>query len=280
VMSPDASITPLPRKNWWLNSEFSGHVMDYAVFELPGFVLSNMGFLGRAFGLFGCSAGGFGSFQVAMKYPHLVNALGAFNSPVYPQECHFAFTCHHVCSSNMMLCELIYTSGAQIFNSYVILFQGSLVVSQSSTDPIAWGTAVHMSANNGYVECKSQENDILTLSQGQGVVLETGSKFFTVADTVTFGIGGKACQYQDWSSPDVEDKVDITLDWCNTLFQSVTGNLGNMEGSGAQESFESGRWTFRTEDNYDGTNPNFRCQTASCNIEMWLNYLPYLPCEE
>jgi hypothetical protein len=279
ILSPDGAVTPLPRKNWWLNSEFTGHVMDSTIFELPTYILANLGFTGRAFGLYGCSAGGFGSFQVAMRYPHITNAVGAFNSPIFPQDCHFAYTCHHICSSNMMLCELMYTTVSSVISSYVILFAGSLVVSTSSTDPVSWGEAVHMAENEGQVSCMKGEDTILAMTTTYTTI--SGYKYITVDPEVEFGEGGQLCQYQDWETPK-GDKDDVSGAWCQQLFTNVMGSLGRMEGAGLRtsgSSFSSGRWTFRTEDNFEGTNPHYVCPSRKCDDDFAVRMLPYIPCE-
>lgn len=241
---------------------------------------------GRAFGLFGCSMGGFGSFQAAMKYPHVVNAIGGFNSPIYPQECHFGYTCHHVCATNMILCELVFTSGNQAMNAYVILFAGSLVVSTSSTDPISWGEAVHMANNGGYVECKYTSSADLVGSTGVLVSeFKKGSKFLTISDEIEFGssrggLDGKTvCQYQDWDEK--EHYSEINENWCTELFQNVVsvdpGMMSTVLTFGGKGE-TSGRWTFDTSLNYEGANPHFDCNTNSCHSDFTNDMMPYLPC--
>jgi hypothetical protein len=278
VMSPDGGQCPLPQKTLWINSEFSGHILDFVVFELPSYLLGNLGMNGRAFGLFGCSMGGFGSFQAAMKYPHVVNAIGAFNSPIYPQDCHFGYTCHHVCATNMILCELVFTSGNQAMNAYVILFSGSLVVSTSSTDPVSWGEAVHMSENGGFVECKfTSAQDLIGATGTLVSEYQAGSKFLTIEDTVTIGSDGKVCQYQDWEEQDSYDEIDPSF--CAKLFTDVVSvDPGRITDEYSTTFGSSGRWTFDTSLNYDGANPHFDCDASSCHQEFTMMILPYLPC--
>mmetsp|Transcript_31959 Transcript_31959/g.38634 ORF Transcript_31959/g.38634 Transcript_31959/m.38634 type:complete len:2338 (-) Transcript_31959:755-7768(-) len=158
VLAPDGSGCPLGGRMWWTNSEFTGFLMDYVVFELPQYMIHHLGMNPRSIGIFGFSMGGFGSLNIMISYPENVASVYAANAPIYPNDCFFAYMCHDVCALDVVYCELLFTSFGQVLNSYVILWRESFVVSRGSTDPVAVGVAWHMNRmldynSEAFVEC-------------------------------------------------------------------------------------------------------------------------------
>jgi len=159
VIAPDGGVTPLARKSWYSNSAFTGFILDYVVFELPTHIVATMGFTPRAVGVFGFSMGAFGTYQVINTYPAYVVAAAAFNAPLYPNTCFFTYICHINCHTDLIMCELLFTTMSIVFNAYVILFTGSLVNSLGVNDPMGEGVAHHLLADTGgtpaqTIDCK------------------------------------------------------------------------------------------------------------------------------
>jgi hypothetical protein len=158
VLAPDGAAVPLGQRMWWMNSEFTGFVMDYFVFELPNYMINQLGMSARSIGIFGFSMGAFGALAAVNTYTNHVAAVYSANAPLYPSDCFFAYTCHLICETDIVFCELLFTSFGQILNSYVILWQYGLVVSTGSLDPIGSGIAEHMrtrgsAQRSNFVQC-------------------------------------------------------------------------------------------------------------------------------
>mmetsp|Transcript_12784 Transcript_12784/g.15436 ORF Transcript_12784/g.15436 Transcript_12784/m.15436 type:complete len:1508 (-) Transcript_12784:140-4663(-) len=160
VLAPDGGGCPLANRMWWTNSEFSGFLMDYVVFDLPSYMTYNLGLTARSVGVFGFSMGAYGSLAIVTTYIQNVAAIYAANAPMYPNDCFFAYNCHQICVTDLIYCELLFTSFGQIINAYVIIWSDSLVVSSGSTDPMGAGIANHMSEKSTYVTCKYYDRTI------------------------------------------------------------------------------------------------------------------------
>eukprot|EP00239_Pterosperma_sp_CCMP1384_P004375 CAMPEP_0197844804 /NCGR_PEP_ID=MMETSP1438-20131217/1767_1 /TAXON_ID=1461541 /ORGANISM="Pterosperma sp., Strain CCMP1384" /LENGTH=2006 /DNA_ID=CAMNT_0043455785 /DNA_START=35 /DNA_END=6055 /DNA_ORIENTATION=- len=158
VAAPDGGATPLGGRNWWMNSEFTGFLLDYVVFDLPNHMITNLGMIARSVGIFGFSMGAFGALSAVNTYTANVAVVYAASAPMYPSDCFFAYTCHQICAYDVVFCELLFTSFGQVLNSYVILWENSLIQSSGSLDPIGGGIAKHMGAmgstsGQAFVEC-------------------------------------------------------------------------------------------------------------------------------
>jgi len=206
VLAPDGGGVPLSNRMWWTNSEFSGMVMDYIVFDLPSYMTYGLGLEARSVGVFGFSMGAYGSLAIVTTYIQNVAAIFAANAPMYPNDCFFAYTCHHICITDLIYCELLFTSFGQILNSYVILWSQSFVVSSGSTDPMGAGVANTLAYyGNGapLAECRYFDKEIEI--NGIPGSITMGQLGDAVGDWVTVDglirtVNTEGCTWQDWSS--------------------------------------------------------------------------------
>jgi len=91
------------------------------------------------------------------------------------------------------MCELEYTTTGMAINSYVLIFEDSMVVSQGAMDPMGLGVAFHLLAhgdNKGkaLLQCGSYE-----FAQGTGTV----ESYYTKSSVS--GLAGE-CSWQDWGN--------------------------------------------------------------------------------
>eukprot|EP00239_Pterosperma_sp_CCMP1384_P008257 CAMPEP_0197846606 /NCGR_PEP_ID=MMETSP1438-20131217/3709_1 /TAXON_ID=1461541 /ORGANISM="Pterosperma sp., Strain CCMP1384" /LENGTH=1491 /DNA_ID=CAMNT_0043458311 /DNA_START=60 /DNA_END=4535 /DNA_ORIENTATION=- len=294
VLAPDGSGCPLANRMWWTNSEFSGFLMDYVVFDLPSYMTFKLGLDARSVGVFGFSMGAYGSLAIVTTYIQNVAAIYAANAPMYPNDCFFTYTCHHICITDLIYCELLFTSFGQILNSYVILWSDSFVVSSGSTDPMGTGIANHMAENTNYVTCQYFDKDVwippsISAPKGGGGG-KGGGKGRKLQQAVTMGHLGDAqgdwvstsnlagqvnpggCTWQDWTAI-TGDCIDIPYSIKNPkgpAFSSVHASMelidttnGNFECAGSCDTLsliKAAVWS------YDGDST---CFAAACSSAQW-----------
>mmetsp|Transcript_24031 Transcript_24031/g.29081 ORF Transcript_24031/g.29081 Transcript_24031/m.29081 type:complete len:1668 (+) Transcript_24031:41-5044(+) len=227
ILAPDGNTGPLGGRNWWMNSEFTGFVMDYVVFDLPNYMILHLGMGARSIGVFGFSMGAFGALSAVNTYTGNVAVIYAAAAPMYPNNCFFAYQCHMICATDLVYCELLFTSFGQVLNSYVIVWQDSLVVSASATDPLSSGIAFHMlKSGSGIVECgyyrlneidgqnfygvgtvttsaKDYKKDAKAVKDHSGTMVHDDEVFAgnTIGDYVgRLASTYSSCTYQNWDS--------------------------------------------------------------------------------
>eukprot|EP00239_Pterosperma_sp_CCMP1384_P004394 CAMPEP_0197843418 /NCGR_PEP_ID=MMETSP1438-20131217/295_1 /TAXON_ID=1461541 /ORGANISM="Pterosperma sp., Strain CCMP1384" /LENGTH=1807 /DNA_ID=CAMNT_0043453551 /DNA_START=52 /DNA_END=5475 /DNA_ORIENTATION=- len=222
VLAPDGNAGPLGGKTWWMNSEFAGFVLDYIVFDLPHYMTFNLGMGARSFSMFGFSMGAFGTLAAVTAYTGSIATIYAAAAPISPPACFFDYPCHNICATDVVYCELLFTSFGQVLNSYIILWEDSLVVSKGSLDPVSTGVAVHMhhngAAEGDFLHCVYHRLNEKTLAATQDHVqwvnrhkshnlFDQSEEVFignTVGDYQAHGVASAVadggCTHQDWDS--------------------------------------------------------------------------------
>jgi hypothetical protein len=193
VLAPDLSACPLSLRTWYTNSEFSGFVLDYVLYEIPEYISGQLGTALSRFGIFGFSMGGYGTMGALTTYPYMAGQASSFNAPVYPGGCFFFSNCHQECAIDIVMCELEYTTTGMAINSYVLIFEDSMVVSQGAMDPMGYGVAFHLHAYGDKegeypLQCGSYE-----FATGTG----RSESYYTKSSVSD--LAGE-CSWQDWGN--------------------------------------------------------------------------------
>jgi pimeloyl-ACP methyl ester carboxylesterase len=218
IMAPNGGSVPVGCRHWWFNSEFSGFLLDYVVFDLPANFLQMTGVDGRTASVFGFSMGGWGVLLVLNTFPKLVAAAAAYNAPLYPASCFFAYICHHACVTDPIYCEILFTTMGMVINSYVIVFQDGSVTSGGSMDPMGMGVAVQFAKSPSgakIIECRKSTTDAQIAVERFDELSWTGV-YAGVAD-ITMGVT-QDCSYQDWTS------VEAHGSECQAMFSEPSAN--------------------------------------------------------
>jgi len=164
---------------------------------MGSYMTMNLGLTSRSVGVFGFSMGAYGSLSIVNTYTQNVAAIYSANAPMYPNDCFFAYNCHAICMTDMIYCELLFTSFGQVINSYVILWGTSAVVSTGSLDPVGTGVANHMVtyAAGGLVGC------MYDTSTATGTELSVTVGDYISHPDPTSLVSPAACTWQEWASP-------------------------------------------------------------------------------
>jgi hypothetical protein len=201
IIAPNGGSVPIACRHWWFNSEFTGFLLDYVVFDLPANFLHMTGVDGRTASVFGYSMGGWGVMLVLNTFPKLAAAGASYNAPLYPSDCFFAYICHHACITDPIYCEILFTTMGMVVNSYVIVFQDGAVTSSGSMDPMGMGVAVQLSqsvSGNKIIQCRKSEADAQALVEVIDTLSWTG--IYTGVPDIGANSVNTQCSHQNWNS--------------------------------------------------------------------------------